>query len=429
MADLELKAVVGVTDADTRLARNKELLTIIKRLDVNDEKENWVGPYAMHRILGKGSFATVRMAFNRSNPEEEVAIKIIDNTLLLADPENKKRMDRELAVLQKLKHPYLMELHDVIDTKTHKYVVLEYIPGGELFDYILKQGGKLTMDERFKFFTQTVMAVNVLHRHQWVHRDVSLSNLLLDINKDLKLADFGMACPVPKNGFLTDSVGSPAYACPEIIRGVKYRGYAADVWSLGVVLFVLLTGTLPFAAENQELMFNKIKSADYKIPPELPDPAQDLVRNMIVVDPQERLTMHQIQAHPWIQGKLSRLTPEMRKLWEAEFPPCGSTDGLHERLLAPNMMPVSKKNLQFVVAWCPKCDVKAGMVVSATTRMKTTALAEGQEPAAEYVCDAGCGGTFHVRDGLYRCDCSPEGWNCCPTCAADAFEKRKEAEP
>eukprot|EP00992_Anisonema_acinus_P003800 TRINITY_DN14133_c0_g1_i1.p1 TRINITY_DN14133_c0_g1~~TRINITY_DN14133_c0_g1_i1.p1 ORF type:complete len:427 (-),score=110.05 TRINITY_DN14133_c0_g1_i1:88-1368(-) len=423
MAELELKSLQ--IDDGERQQRNDELLRVIKQLDANDATENWIGEYTMSRTLGKGSTAVVRLAQKRASPTEQAAIKIIDLGAIAQNADAKKRVEREVTLLRRLQHPYLMQLYDTIDTKTHRYIILEYLPGGELFDYLMRQGGRLPMDETFKIWFQLVIAIAFLHNNRVVHRDIKMENLLLDKLGNVKLADFGMACPIPASGFLDESVGSPHYACPEIIKGSKYNGTQADVWSLGVVLYALLTSTLPFSAENQSLMFAKIKAADYKIPAELPDPAQEVLRNTIALQPQERWTLQEVQASPFFRSRAVRIAPEMRALWEAEFPPENSADTLHARLLSPHMKAPS--NLQQTVdVPCGKCGNRVGLIVAATMQMKGAAAVAGlPEPPAEYACQGGCGQSYLLTDGCYHCDCTPEGWNCSPSCAQQMFDKEQ----
>eukprot|EP01012_Entosiphon_sulcatum_P019422 TRINITY_DN242_c0_g1_i2.p1 TRINITY_DN242_c0_g1~~TRINITY_DN242_c0_g1_i2.p1 ORF type:complete len:325 (+),score=56.26 TRINITY_DN242_c0_g1_i2:35-1009(+) len=319
-----------MSSPDDQLQRNEALLKLIKRLDVNDPQENWIGPYACTRTLGKGATGIVK-------PEVEVAIKCVDRAFMISNADERKRIEREVRILSVLEHPYLMKLHEVIEAKDMRYIVLEYLPGGELYDYMLKQGGKLPIDQVFRFFFELVIAISFMHRNSIVHRDIKMENLILDATGNIKVADFGMACSVPPGVLLEESVGSPHYACPEIVKGVKYNGFQADIWSMGVVLFVLLTGTLPFVADSRELMFDKIKRADFRIPTEVPDSAADLLRKTMCPAGEDRATLRDIQAHPWWRSRCGRVTPQMRRLWEDEFPPEDHHEGLHQKLLSPHM--------------------------------------------------------------------------------------------
>lgn len=302
-----------------RLQANEELLTLIKKLNYSDESENWIGPYAVTRTLGEGATGVVKLAYHRDHPEEIYALKIVDKAAILQKPEEKKRVEREIRILQKIEHKYIMRLFDVLETNTHRYLVLEYLPGGELYDNLLKNG-RVPVDTVFKYFFELIMAVSYLHRNSICHRDIKLENLILDHKGDTKMADFGMAVVVPPGARLQESVGSPHYACPQIILGQKYNGYEADVWSCGVVLYTLLTGTMPFQGESTEVLHDNIVNARYRRPTELPDSAQDLLHNILNPVPEERYTLRHIMDHSWWTMRCTRITPEMRKVWAVEYP-------------------------------------------------------------------------------------------------------------
>eukprot|EP00994_Dinema_validum_P009281 NODE_906_length_1242_cov_152.031014_g674_i0.p1 GENE.NODE_906_length_1242_cov_152.031014_g674_i0~~NODE_906_length_1242_cov_152.031014_g674_i0.p1 ORF type:complete len:318 (-),score=47.71 NODE_906_length_1242_cov_152.031014_g674_i0:206-1159(-) len=305
---------------ESRLKANEELLALIKKLNYSDESENWIGPYAVTRTLGEGATGVVKLAYHRDRPEEIYALKIVDKAALLHKPEEKKRVEREIRILQKIEHPHIMKLYDVLETSSHRYLVLEYLPQGELYDNLLKNG-RVPVDTTFKYFFQLIMAVSYLHRNSICHRDIKLENLILDHKGDIKVADFGMAVVVPPGARLQESVGSPHYACPQIIMGQKYNGYEADVWSCGVVLFTLLTGTMPFTGESNEVLHDHIKNARYRVPVELPDSAQELLAKILTIAPEERATLRDIQDHPWWTMRCTRITPEMSKAWAIEYPP------------------------------------------------------------------------------------------------------------
>lgn len=160
-----------------------------------------------------------------------------------------KKLDREIAIMKLVQHPNVMSLFDVFESQDELYLVLELVDGGELFDYLVKQG-RLKEMEALKFFQQIIAGLDYCHKHLICHRDLKPENLLLDSNKTIKIADFGMASLQVTGKMLETSCGSPHYASPEIIRGVKYDGAKADIWSTGIILYALLTGNLPFDDEN-----------------------------------------------------------------------------------------------------------------------------------------------------------------------------------
>lgn len=190
-------------------------------------------------------------------------------------------------------------------------MVLEYA-GGELFDYIV-QHGKMPEDRARKFFQQIVCAVEYCHRHKIVHRDLKPENLLLDEHLNVKIADFGLSNIMTDGNFLKTSCGSPNYAAPEVISGKLYAGPEVDVWSCGVILFVLLCGKLPFDDEYIPVLFKKISQGNYKIPSYISPGAASLIKKMLVVNPVSRITIYEIRQDPWFNKDLApylQLPPE-----------------------------------------------------------------------------------------------------------------------
>lgn len=174
-----------------------------------------------------------------------------------------------------------------------RYLILEHVSGGELFDYLVKKG-RLTPKEARRFFRQIISALDFCHKHSICHRDLKPENLLLDDKNNIKIADFGMASLQVDGAMLETSCGSPHYACPEVIRGEKYDGRRADVWSTGVILYALLVGALPFDDDNLRQLLEKVKRGVFHIPHFVPPEIQDLLRAMIEVDPDKRLTVRAV---------------------------------------------------------------------------------------------------------------------------------------
>uniref|UniRef100_A0A8C4QPP3 non-specific serine/threonine protein kinase n=1 Tax=Eptatretus burgeri TaxID=7764 RepID=A0A8C4QPP3_EPTBU len=167
----------------------------------------------------------------------KVAVKIINRGAL--SPAVLTKVEREIAILKLIEHPHVLKLYDVYENKRHLYLVLEHVAGGELFDYLVRKG-RLSPREARKFFRQIVSALHFCHLHSICHRDLKPENLLLDEWNEIRVADFGMASLQVGDSLLDTSCGSPHYACPEVIRGEKYDGRRADVWSCGVILYALL---------------------------------------------------------------------------------------------------------------------------------------------------------------------------------------------
>uniref|UniRef100_A0AAQ4Q744 Protein kinase domain-containing protein n=1 Tax=Gasterosteus aculeatus aculeatus TaxID=481459 RepID=A0AAQ4Q744_GASAC len=232
---------------------------------------------------------------------QKVAIKIVNREKLSESVLMK--VEREIAILKLIEHPHVLKLHDVYENKKYLYLVLEHVSGGELFDYLVKKG-RLTPKEARKFFRQIMSALDFCHSHSICHRDLKPENLLLDEKNNIRIADFGMASLQVGDSLLETSCGSPHYACPEVIRGEKYDGRKADVWSCGVILFALLVGALPFDDDNLRNLLEKVKLGVFHMPHFIPPDCQNLLRGMIEVDATKRLTLEQIQKHTWyIAGK------------------------------------------------------------------------------------------------------------------------------
>ncbi|KAI7548805.1 Pkinase-domain-containing protein, partial [Hortaea werneckii] len=210
-----------------------------------------LGHYNIVKTLGEGSFGKVKLATHIVSGQK-VALKIISRRKLITR-DMAGRIEREIQYLQLLRHPHIIKLYTVITTPQEIVMVLEYA-GGELFDYIV-QHGKMAEDKARKFFQQIVCAVEYCHRHKIVHRDLKPENLLLDENLNVKIADFGLSNIMTDGNFLKTSCGSPNYAAPEVISGKLYAGPEVDVWSCGVILYVLLVGRLPFDDEYIPALF------------------------------------------------------------------------------------------------------------------------------------------------------------------------------
>ena len=214
-----------------------------------------------------------------------------------------EKVRREINILQMCTHPHIIRLYEVIDTPTDIFVIMEFVSGGELFDYIVSRG-RLPPDEARHFFHQIISSIEYCHYHKIVHRDLKPENLLLDADNNIKLADFGLSNVAHDGDFLKTSCGSPNYAAPEVISGHLYAGAEVDVWSCGVILYALLCGTLPFDDESIPNLFKKIKSGMYSLPTHLSQSSRDLILRMLVVDPMKRITIADVRKHQWFQHKL-----------------------------------------------------------------------------------------------------------------------------
>ncbi|KAI9309320.1 kinase-like domain-containing protein [Cunninghamella echinulata] len=261
------------------------------------------GDYWLGRTLGKGSSGRVKIGYHKITGEK-VAVKIISKSYLSTNATTERSVKREIAIMKLIQHPHIVRLIDVIDVEDspNLYLILEYVPKGELFEYLVTKG-RLSENEAKTFFRQIVSTLSFCHQHLICHRDLKPENLLLDENNNIKIADFGMAKLQPNDGTLLEtSCGSPHYASPEIVTGVRYNGPASDIWSCGVILFALLCGRLPFDDCNIRELLRKVKIGKYELPNHLSDPAKDLIQKILVTKPDQRITMDQIHNHDWFKS-------------------------------------------------------------------------------------------------------------------------------
>uniref|UniRef100_A0A5F7ZHY7 non-specific serine/threonine protein kinase n=1 Tax=Macaca mulatta TaxID=9544 RepID=A0A5F7ZHY7_MACMU len=258
-----------------------------------------VGFYDIERTLGKGNFAVVKLARHRVT-KTQVAIKIIDKTRL--DSSNLEKIYREVQLMKLLNHPHIIKLYQVMETKDMLYIVTEFAKNGEMFDY-LTSNGHLSENEARKKFWQILSAVEYCHDHHIVHRDLKTENLLLDGNMDIKLADFGFGNFYKSGEPLSTWCGSPPYAAPEVFEGKEYEGPQLDIWSLGVVLYVLVCGSLPFDGPNLPTLRQRVLEGRFRIPFFMSQDCESLIRRMLVVDPARRITIAQIRQHRWMRAE------------------------------------------------------------------------------------------------------------------------------
>ncbi|KAM6934348.1 serine/threonine-protein kinase SIK1 [Xenentodon cancila] len=255
-----------------------------------------VGFYEIIRTLGKGNFAVVKLARHKVT-KTQVAIKIIDKTRL--NPSNLEKIYREVQIMKLLNHPHIIKLYQVMETKDMLYIVTEYAKNGEMFDH-LTSNGRMSEDEARKKFWQILTAVDYCHRHHIVHRDLKTENLLLDANMNIKLADFGFGNFYNAGEPLSTWCGSPPYAAPEVFEGKEYEGPQLDIWSLGVVLYVLVCGSLPFDGPSLPALRQRVTEGRFRIPFFMSEDCENLIRKMLVVDPAKRISVAQIKQHRWM---------------------------------------------------------------------------------------------------------------------------------
>ncbi|SCZ93314.1 BZ3500_MvSof-1268-A1-R1_Chr6-2g08603 [Microbotryum saponariae] len=271
--------------------------------DRDRDDPKFVGSWRIGKTIGKGSSGRVKIAKHKET-HQYAAIKIVPKPRAAAKSASKADkmllgIEREIVIMKLIEHPNVLRLMDVWETPDDLYLIMEYVKGGELFDYLVSKGS-LHADEALHYFQQIISGVDYCHRFNICHRDLKPENLLLDGDGNIKIADFGMAALERGGKLLETSCGSPHYASPEIVAGLNYHGASSDIWSCGIILFALLTGRLPFDDENIRNLLAKVKVGRFTMPAELTDGAKDLIRKMLEVDPEKRITMDQIQRHPWV---------------------------------------------------------------------------------------------------------------------------------
>ena len=253
--------------------------------------------YHIQSTIGEGSSARVYQAVHGPS-RLPVAIKVISKDFIVSDPDNRARTMREVEVLKRADHPYIAKFYDFFDDSCYEYLVEELGTNGTLLDYA--NARVLTEDEARKFFVQLLSALEYVHDTlKIVHRDIKAENVLLDENFNARLIDFGL-CNTSQNGMLLTSCGSLCYASPEIVAGKPYST-PTDVWSVGVLLFAMAVGSLPFDDVNQKRLAQKILYGQPAMPATLSEDLTDLLTRMLAKDPAERATIKEIKEHPWVR--------------------------------------------------------------------------------------------------------------------------------
>ncbi|XP_054820862.1 CBL-interacting serine/threonine-protein kinase 1-like isoform X1 [Prosopis cineraria] len=266
--------------------------------------------YEVGRTLGTGSFAKVKLA-KHVNSDQLFALKIIDKTKIF-HLNIAHQITREIATLKLLKHPNVVRLHEVLASKTKIYLVLEYVTGGELFDRIASKG-RLKEAEGRKLFQQLIDGVSYCHNKGVFHRDLKLENVLVDAQGNIKITDFGLSASpqhIRADGLLHTTCGSPCYVAPEVLANRGYEGATSDTWSCGVILFVILTGYLPFEDRNIAVLYQKISKGDVRMPKWLSSGAQNLLRRILDPNPLTRITLAGIKDDEWFQQDNVPANPE-----------------------------------------------------------------------------------------------------------------------
>ncbi|CAK1553499.1 unnamed protein product [Leptosia nina] len=268
------------------------------------------------RKLGQGTYGKVQLGINKKTGQE-VAIKTIKKCKIETEADL-IRIRREVQIMSSVRHPNIVHIYEVFENSEKMILVMEYCSGGELYDY-LSQKKVLEEDEARRLFRQVATAVYYCHIHKICHRDLKLENVLLDDTGSAKIADFGLSNVFKETSLLSTFCGSPLYASPEIVKGTPYIGPEVDCWSLGVLLYTLVYGAMPFDGSNFKRLVRQISNGDY-YEPKNPSTASPLIRDMLTVDPLKRADIVYICDHPWVNTGCETSCLEMAEALAAETP-------------------------------------------------------------------------------------------------------------
>ncbi|XP_036453049.1 serine/threonine-protein kinase MARK2 isoform X5 [Colossoma macropomum] len=279
----------GQTSLDSKAGGRPSMPRCRNPVATTADEQPHIGNYRLLKTIGKGNFAKVKLA-RHVLTGKEVAVKIIDKTQL--NSSSLQKLFREVRIMKLLNHPNIVKLFEVIETEKTLYLVMEYASGGEVFDYLVAHGRMKEKEARAKF-RQIVSAVQYCHQKCIVHRDLKAENLLLDADMNIKIADFGFSNEFTVGNKLDTFCGSPPYAAPELFQGKKYDGPEVDVWSLGVILYTLVSGSLPFDGQNLKELRERVLRGKYRIPFYMSTDCENLLKKFLILNPTKRGSLEQ----------------------------------------------------------------------------------------------------------------------------------------
>ena len=280
----------------------------LKKIEINKKSEE-IGNYILEETIGEGGFAKVKLAIHKQT-NEKVAIKILNKELI-----DINKIRKEIKILQRLKHINIIQIYEIIETKNKLYIVMEYCENQDLFS-LIKHKYHLTEIESCQYFQQIINGVEYIHLSNITHRDLKPENLLLtDNNKRIVITDFGLSISTEEyNSELNTPCGTLSYSPPEMLKGKKYNGIFSDIWSCGIILYVMLVGNLPYSEKEGDLIYQNIITHDYYYPENLSSDAIDLIEHLLKINPNERYNFDEIKAHPWFNLITPKLKPGILSL-------------------------------------------------------------------------------------------------------------------
>lgn len=263
-----------------------------------------VGQYVLHEVLGAGAFSCVYRATKNSDTAVSYALKVILKSTLIHEGDT-ERLQREIDTMAFLHHPNIVALHDFFSDGSNFYLVLDYCQGGDLNDYLIKNNGPLREQQAANIFHQIVSAINYIHQNGVAHRDLKPQNILITLWPNVKISDFGL-CGFMEDKKMKTFCGTPCYTAPECINQIQYNGVYSDVWSLGVILYEMVTGMHPWDVRNITKMIKQITQGHFTVPSTVTPACEELIKMIMKVKPNERPTCEKILNHPWMKLASSR---------------------------------------------------------------------------------------------------------------------------
>ena len=304
----------------------------MKNNSTHYSSETIINNYIIKQTIGKGTFGKVKLGIYVPT-NEKVAIKILEKSKMV-EKDDFERVGREMSIIQSLHHQNVIKIQDIFENEDNFYIVMEYCEGGELFNYMVKKR-RLSDEEASFFYDQISNGLEYIHSKGVVHRDLKPENLLLGKDNILKIIDFGLSNYFEKK-LLSTPCGSPCYASPEMVSGHKYNGFRIDIWSTGIILYAMLCGYLPFEDKDNEVLFKTILECNVDYPRCLSGASRDLMRKILVTNPDKRITIKEIKKHRfYLKGE---------KLFNMKF---------HPELTVTNSKPISMSYISNATSRCP----------------------------------------------------------------------------